>query len=63
MASSQVSFFIFALKITLWAYPLQFGTVLAHIIGDCFYYGIAANARLSGAFIGSVPVVGTMLNR
>jgi hypothetical protein len=41
----------------------QIATISAHIIGDYFSYGIAVNARLSGAFIGSVPVVGTMIDR
>ena len=59
----QVSLFIFSPKIALWAYLWQFDAIITHIIADCFYYGIAANARLSGAFSGSVPVVGTMLDR
>jgi len=41
----------------------QIGTISAHIISDYFWYVVAVNTRLSGAFIGSVPVVGTMLDR
>jgi len=41
----------------------QIDTVTARIIGYCFGYDIAVNARASGAFTGSVPVVGTMLDR
>ena len=59
----QVSLFIFAPKIALWAYLWQFDAIITHIIGDYFHCGNAVNARVSGGFSGSVPHVGTMLNR
>lgn len=54
---------VFALAIALCAYLWQFDAIITHIIGDYFHCGNAVNARLPGAFIGSVPHVGTMLNR
>ncbi len=54
---------VFALAIALWAYLWQFGAIITHIIGDYFHCGNAVNARVSGGFSGSVPHVGTMLNR
>lgn len=63
LTAHNVTYTVLFLELKFEPLTSQIDMVTVRIIGDCFGYDIAVNARLWGALSGSVPVLGTMIDR